>query len=77
MAHATDAWKKAAIRPPRGDAHPEHTVEQYCLYIKIARAYGYTEAWVRRLINKCSTADGFKEMTGREPVAKTDAHPAA
>ena len=56
------------IRPPRGDAHPERTDEKYCIYDEFSQSYGYTQAWVKWLIKKCSTDEGFREATGREPV---------
>lgn len=59
------------IRPPLGDAHPERTDERYCVYDEFSRSYGYTTAWVKYLIRKCSTERGFKEVTGREPRPKT------
>lgn len=57
------------IRPDRGDAHPERTDEKYCIYDEFSRSYGYTRAWVNWLIKKCSTEEGFREATGREPTA--------
>ncbi len=70
MSHFAAAWKKAGIRPSGGAAHPEATKEQYCIYDRLARAYGYTQAWIDRLIEKCQTVDGFKAMTGREAIKR-------
>jgi hypothetical protein len=70
MSHATSSWKRAKIRPPAKDPHPEHTVEQYCVYDRLSRGYGYTDAWIKRLIDKCGSEGGFEEMTGRKPAPK-------
>ncbi|MDR2895327.1 MAG: DUF3644 domain-containing protein [Propionibacteriaceae bacterium] len=68
----TYAWKHEAIRPEGGSAHPEGTKEQYCVFDKPHGDYLYTSTWAQRLIAKYQTVDGFREMTGREPVMKRD-----
>lgn len=70
MSHATAAWKIGSIRPESGSAHPERTLEQYSLYSKLSRSYGYTQALISRLVEKCQTPEGFRAMTGRDPVPK-------
>lgn len=70
VAHATGAWKVAKIRPPTDSAKPERTVDKYCMYVEVSKAYGYTPAWVKRLIRECSTADGFEKATGHEATTK-------
>lgn len=66
-AHVTSAWKRNRIRPPKGDAHPELTDEKYCTWDARHGDYGYTEAWVKKLIRECSTREGFINYIGREP----------
>lgn len=70
MAHFTDSWKESKIRPPNGDANPSRTNTDFCEYDEPTRTYRYTKAWVQRLIKKCSTPEGFLEMTGREARPK-------
>lgn len=70
MAHFTDSWKIARIRPINGASNPSRTNTDFCEYDEPTKTYRYTKAWVQRLIKKCSTAEGFKEMTGREPTPK-------
>ncbi|MGK2874734.1 MAG: DUF3644 domain-containing protein [Nocardioides sp.] len=65
--HFLRARQIKGIRPASGDAHPERTDERYCLYDEFSRSYGYTKAWVKYLAKKCSTKQGFREATGREP----------
>jgi len=64
----TAAWHITGVRPPTKDPHPERTMEQYCVYDARHQDYGYTEAWVNRLIKKCSTREGFLELTGHDPA---------
>ncbi len=68
--HFLRARQIKKIRPPSGDAHPERTNEKYCVYDELSQSYGYTKAWVKYLVRKCSTEQGFKEATGREPKMK-------
>ncbi len=68
--HFLRAWQIKGIRPKSGDPHPERTDERYCLYDELSRSYGYTEAWVKWLIKRCTTADGFEVATGRIPTPK-------
>jgi len=70
MAHAIGAWKTAKIRPPSGTGKPERTDERYCMYVDVSNQYGYTAAWVKRLIKECATEDGFKRATGFDPRLK-------
>jgi hypothetical protein len=65
------ARRRAKIRPENGDPHPERTDEKYCMYVEVSDQYGYTEAWVKRLIRLCSTAKGFENATGRAAVQRT------
>lgn len=70
MAHFTASWKIAKIRPLNGASNPSRTNTDFCEYDEPTKTYRYTKAWVQRLIKKCSTAEGFKEVTGREPTLK-------
>lgn len=65
--HFLRARKRKGVRPEWNDPHPERTDERYCIYDEFSGEYGYTEAWVKWLIRKCSTEAGFREATGRDP----------
>ncbi len=71
MSHFTESWRKANIRPPYGAANPTKTNQDFCEYDEPTKTYRYTKAWVQRLIKKCSTPDGFLEITGRQPHLKS------
>lgn len=68
--HFTAAWKALKVRPRWGASRPEQTDEQYCVYDELGNEYGYRVAYIRRLVRECSTADGFKKLTGIAPRRK-------
>jgi hypothetical protein len=68
--HFTKAWKKFAVRPPVGDPYPEKTDEKYCIYDERHKDYGYTEAYVNKLVRECTTEAGFRELLGTAPQDK-------
>ncbi len=47
-----DCFKRHKVRPPKGDAHPEVTRSEFCLYDGMHKDYGYTQAWVDFLIRE-------------------------
>jgi hypothetical protein len=49
MTSHTEAWKKHKVRPSAGDAHPERTRSEYCVYDEAHEDYLYTNAWVEML----------------------------
>lgn len=64
------AYERLGVRPAWGDDHPERTDEKYCIYDTLNGNYGYTRAYVERLIATCRTPEGFRETTGREPIPR-------
>jgi hypothetical protein len=63
----TLAWKKGRIRPESGAADPKRTIAHFCVYDSLHRDYGYTDAYIRHLVAKCATPEGFLETVGRSP----------
>jgi Protein of unknown function (DUF3644) len=68
--HFTKAWKRLGVRPPAGDPHPEKTDEKYCLYDERHKDYGYTRAYVGKLVRECGTEEGFRNLLGAAPRDK-------
>jgi hypothetical protein len=68
--HFTNAWKSWGVRPPVGDPHPEKTEERYCIYDERHKDYGYTEAYVAKLVRECKTEAGFRKVLGTAPKDK-------
>ena len=70
--HHTQAWKRLEVRPVKGADEPRTTNQRYCFYDEPHNDYVFTEAWIENLTQRCSTEDGFREVTGREPVLKSE-----
>jgi hypothetical protein len=70
MGHFTKAWKRLGVRPLVGDSHPEKADERYCIYDERHRDYGYTQAYVRKLVRECKTEEGFRQFLGTAPRDK-------
>lgn len=68
--HFTKAWKALQVRPATGAEHPEATDEKYCVYDARHADYGYTAAYVKKLIRECSTDQGFRALLGTAPKDK-------
>lgn len=71
MNHFVAAYKRLKARPATGDGHPDHTNPDWCVYDEPTGSYRYTRAYVKHLVKKCSTPEGFEEVTGRKPKAKS------
>ncbi len=67
--HFTAAWTNLKARPPSGAENPDITNPDWCEYDEPTGSYRYTRAFVKYLIKKCGTQEGFKEVTGMEPRA--------
>jgi Protein of unknown function (DUF3644) len=70
--HFVRAWKKEAVRPLNGDAHPERTKQDFCLYDRLHNDYVYTEAFVDKLVSLSAEVAQFKELTGLPAITKND-----
>jgi len=68
MATHTACWRYFAVRPPTGSAHPERTIQEYCVYDRAHRDYLYTKAWVEKLVRELRTDDNFRRVVGRSPI---------
>lgn len=64
------AWKYYKVRPATGSSEPEATDERYCRYDRLLRGYGYTRAWVDRLVEDLSNAARYEEIVGFSPEAR-------
>lgn len=73
MTNHTEAWRHFEVRPPYGDANPERTLSEYCVFDSAHADYVYTNAWVQKLIREFSDAKTFQAITGRAPEAKESA----
>lgn len=66
----TCAWRHYGVRPPKGDAHPERTRSEYCIYDQTHEDYVYTKAWVEKLARDLSDPQGYERVVGHPPVPR-------
>lgn len=65
--HHTQAWKYFKVRPEGDSEEPMRTNKTYCLYDKLANGYGYTDAWVDKLVMDLADEKRFRQVTGLDP----------
>jgi hypothetical protein len=68
--HFVQAYRALGVRPPRGDTPPERTTEKYCVYDELHKDYGYTPAYVNKLIRELSDTDRWGRLLGSDPAPK-------
>ena len=56
-------WRKYKVRPPGGSPNPQETDWKYCIYDKMHKDYGYTQAWVDFLIEKLNDPTEFDSLS--------------
>lgn len=66
----TKSWKKLKVRPPVADPHPERTNDKYCLYDERHKDYGYTPAYVSKVVRETSTEAKFRKFLETAPRDK-------
>jgi len=66
----TRAWKYYAVRPATESAEPEATDERYCRWDRLLRGYGYTRAWVDKLVEELADASAYERVAGFQPEKK-------
>ena len=70
MGHFVAAWKALKVRPDTKATHPDRTDDKYCLYDGLHKDYGYTNAYVKKLVRELGTETGWRSLLGVEPVAR-------
>jgi|SRR5271165_6970567 len=73
MSVHTRAWKYYKVRPTYGDAHPERTVPEYCLYDQTHEDYVYTQAWIDKLARDLADEGHYNAVVGRREGDAADA----
>jgi hypothetical protein len=64
------AWKHYRVRPAAGSAEPEATEDRYCRWDRLLHGYGYTQAWVERLVVDLSDPVRYEAVVGFAPDAR-------
>lgn len=55
----TKAWRLFKVRPRNGSSQPANTDKRYCIYHAAHKDYTYSDAWIDRLVEEVSDAEGF------------------
>ncbi len=63
----TMSWKHYGVRPRGGAGEPEATDDRYCRWDRLSGGYGYTEAWVNKLVKDLSKPEKYEEVVGYPP----------
>lgn len=63
----TRCWKYYSVRPPTESGEPEATDDRYCRWDRLSGGYGYTKAWVERLVKKLSDHEEYVRAVGFPP----------
>ena len=66
----TRAWKYYAVRPATDSAEPEATDDRYCHWDRLLHGYGYTRAWVDKLVEELADALAYEQVAGFQPEKK-------
>jgi hypothetical protein len=61
----TKCWRHYKVRPPSRSPNPENTETKYCIYDKRHDDYGYTEEWVKFLIEKFKDDKAYDKLFGK------------
>ena len=63
----TRCWRYYSVRPPYGTGEPEATDDRYCRWDRLMRGYGYTKAWIDKLVRDLSDDDQYEAVVGYAP----------
>lgn len=63
----TKCWKHYRVRPPSNTKNPHATDHNYCIWDRVAQTYGYTKAWVDKLLGDLSDAGRYESVVGKPP----------
>ena len=70
MSTHTACWKHFGVRPPQGALEPEATESRYCSWDRLLNGYGYTEAWVDKLVRELSDLEKYEKVVGIPPTRR-------
>ena len=63
----TRCWRHYGVRPRAGVGEPAATDDRYCRWDRLSNGYGYTQAWVEKLIRDLSDPDKYEAVVGFRP----------
>ena len=60
----TLCWKHYGVRPPGKSDIPEETDDRYCQWDRLLGGYGYTAAWVKKVVKDLSNPVKYQDVAG-------------
>ncbi len=63
----TKCWRHYGVRPAGDAGEPEATNGDFCRWDRLMRGYGYTQAWVNKLVQDLSDGDTYEAVVGYAP----------
>lgn len=63
----TRCWRHHNVRPAHNAAEPEATDPQFCKWDRLSKGYGYTRAWVDKLVDELSDPVTYENIVGVPP----------
>ena len=60
----TLCWKHYSVRPSGKSEFPEETDERYCQWDRLLSGYGYTAAWVKKVVKDLSDPVRYQDVVG-------------
>jgi len=63
----TRCWRHYKVRPASGAGEPEATDDRYCRWDRLLNGYGYTKAWIEKLVRDLSDAGIYEAVVGFSP----------
>jgi hypothetical protein len=70
IAWHTRCWQDFGVRPSKGTARPNETNAKYCIYDSRHNDYGYTEEWVKFLVEKFKDDKAYEELFAQTRQSK-------
>ena len=68
----TRCWKHYAVRPGTSSPEPEATDDRYCRWDRLSKGYGYTNAWVEKLVRDLSDEHNYRTVVGLAPTPRAE-----
>ena len=63
----TRCWRHHNVRPANNAAEPEATDPRFCKWDRLSKGYGYTRAWVDKLVDELSEPVTYENIVGVPP----------
>jgi hypothetical protein len=63
----TRCWRYYQVRPAADSGEPEATKGDFCRWDRLHNGYGYTQAWVEKLVKELSNPGTYQKVVGFPP----------